>query len=79
MGKGVNVMKTKMDVKIKVTPRNIVDLLATDLSHLDTIVTELGGVIYVNAQIDLREDTIEKIIEICKKYGDCKLEAYLSD
>ena len=42
-----------------------------DIAH----VTDLGEKTFVYSMIDIREDTIEKLINICKEYGEVEVDA----
>lgn len=43
-----------------------------DIAH----VTDLGNKTFVYSLIDIREDTIEKLINICKEYGEVEVDAH---
>lgn len=39
-------------------------------------VTDLGEKTFVYSLIDLREDIVERLIDICKEYGECEVDAH---
>lgn len=72
-------MQTKMDVFITITPKVESRELYERLSPYRADVTDLGTKVYVVAKIDITEDKIEKIIDICKEYGNTSVEAHMAD
>ena len=70
-------MNTKMNVDITVTPKSRSRELYERLQPFKANVTDLGDKVFVDAEIDIREDTIEKIINICHEYGDCDIRAQM--
>lgn len=64
-----------MDVNITVKPRVKSRELYERLKSFNANVTDLGNVVYVYTKIDIREDAIEKILKICREYGDCSVDA----
>ena len=67
-------MNTKMTILITVYGDiDSADLYrrVCDVAH----VTDLGEKTFVYSRIDIREDTIEKLINICKEYGECTVDA----
>lgn len=72
-------MQTKMDVFITITPKVESRELYERLAPYRADVTDLGTKVYVAAKIDITEDKIEKIMDICKEYGDTSVEAHMAD
>ena len=70
-------MQTKMNLCITILPKIKSRELCEDLLPYDVDVTDLGNKACVRAQIDIREDTIEKLLAICDSYGDCSVDAHL--
>lgn len=72
-------METRMNVFITIKPkiksRELYEKLT--LSQEGVNVTDVGDKVYVYTQIDIREDAIERILAICKDYGDCSVDAHL--
>ena len=72
-------METRMNVFITIKPkiksRELYEKLV--LSQKGINVTDVGDKVYVYTQIDIREDDIERILAICKDYGDCSVDAHL--
>lgn len=71
-------MQTKMDVFITITPKVKSRELYERLAPYKADVTDLGTKIYVAAKVDITEDEIEKIMNICKEYGDTSVEAHMA-
>ena len=71
-------MQTKMDVFITITPRVESRELYERLAPYKADVTDLGTKVYVATKIDITEDKIEKIMDICKEYGDTSVEAHMA-
>lgn len=69
-------MKTKMEVTVSL--RGDIDRheLEEDLKEYECHVVPVGNRIMVKAAIDIREDTIEKILTACAKYGDNEVQAH---
>lgn len=67
-------MTTKMTVLVtiagKINSRELYDRIG-DVAH----VTDLGDKTLVYSRIDIRDDTVERVINTCKEYGECKVEA----
>lgn len=70
-------MNTKMEVYITVTPRSKSMELYERLQPFKANVTDLGDKVYVYTEIDIREDAIEKIMAVCRDYGDCEVNAQM--
>lgn len=70
-------MQAKMNLCITVTPKVKSRELYEELLPYNANVIDLGDKVYVRTQIDIREDAIEKIIEICDRYGECSVDANL--
>ena len=68
-------MQTKMDVYITVPAR--FSEISERLQPFEVKVTDLGTSVRVYAQIDIRNDAIEKILTICHEYGDCSVDAHM--
>ena len=70
-----------MNVYITITPRVKSRELYDRLKPLqnDINVTDTGDKVFVYTQIDIREDAVEKIMAICKDYGDCSVSAHVVD
>lgn len=72
-------MRTKMSVSIIVKgcteSKELCEELKTTPYKLNTI--DLGGKVLVYAYIDIRKPDIEDMLNICRKYGDCEVEAHL--
>lgn len=71
-------MQTKMDVFITIIPKVKSRELYESLTPYKADVTDLGTKIYVAAKVDITEDEIEKIMNICKEYGDTSVEAHMA-
>lgn len=71
-------MQTKMDVFITIVPRVENRELHERLAPYKAVVTDLGTKVCVAAKIDITEDKIEKIMNICKEYGDTSVEAHMT-
>jgi len=68
-------MNTKMHVTITIVPTiNTVNLIKK-LEEYGAEVTDVGKNIRVDTEIDIRENTIEFIMQACKAYGDCDVTA----
>lgn len=72
-------MQTKMDVFITIVPKVKSRELYERLAPYKAAVTDLGAKVYVATKIDITEDEIEKIMNICKEYGDASVEAHMVD
>lgn len=72
-------MQTKMDVFITIVPKVESRELYERLAPYGADVTDLGTKVYVATKIDITEDKIEKIMDICKEYGDTSVEAHMTD
>lgn len=72
-------MQTKMDVFITIIPKVESRELYERLAPYKADVTDLGTKVYVATKIDITEDKIEKIMGICKEYGDTSVEAHMAD
>lgn len=72
-------MQTKMDVFITIVPKVESRELCERLAPYKADVTDLGTEVRVVAKIDITEDKIEKIIDICKEYGNTSVEAHMAD
>lgn len=70
-------MNTKMDVYITVKPKSKSRELYERLQPFKANVTDLGDKVYVYTEIDIREDAIEKILDICHEYGECEVNAQM--
>lgn len=69
-------METKMSIMIVIkNPINSKELY-NKLSYLGVNVTDMGEKTYVHAQIDIKDDVVEKIINTCQSYGDCDVSAH---
>lgn len=72
-------MQTKMDVVITIVPKVESRELCERLVPYGADVTDLGTEVRVATKIDITEDKIEKIMDICKEYGDTSVEAHMVD
>lgn len=72
-------MQTKMDVSITIIPKVKIRELCERLAPYSVDVTDSGTEVCVAAKIDITEDKIEKIMDICKEYGDTSVEAHMTD
>lgn len=72
-------MQTKMDVFITIIPKVESRELYERLAPYKADVTDLGIKVCVATKIDITEDKIEKIMNICKEYGDTSVEAHMVD
>lgn len=72
-------MQTKMDVFITIVPKVESRELYERLTPYGADVTDLGTKVYVATKIDITEDKIEKIMDICKEYGDTSVDAHMAD
>lgn len=70
-------MNTKMDIHITITPKAKSKELFDELAAFNTDVKDIGGKIHATTEIDIREDAIEKILEICHEYGECEVKAQM--
>lgn len=70
-------MQTKMDVYVTIKPRAKSRELYERLRQYGANVTDLGDTVYVYTKIDIREDSIGKILGICNEYGDCSVDAHM--
>lgn len=68
-------MQTKMDIHITLKPRIKSRELCKRLAPFKANVTDLGDTVHVCTEIDIREDAIEKILKICKEYGEYSVDA----
>lgn len=68
-----------MNVFITIIPKVKNRELCERLSPYGVIVTDLGTEACVSVEIDITEDKIEKIMDICKEYGDTSVEAHMVD
>lgn len=68
-------MQTKM--KVVVTIKGHIDShkLYNQLQPYNLNVTDLGDKTLVYATIDIKEATIENILNVCGEYGECEVEA----
>lgn len=71
-------MRTSMSVYITVSPSSNGQELYNRLKSFKANVIDLGDSIFVTLDIDIREDTIEKVLMICREYGECVVEAYMA-
>lgn len=72
-------MQTRMNVYVTIRPRANTCEMYERLIPFNADVIDLGNIIYVNTEIDIREDTIEKVLKICKEYGECSIDAHMVD
>jgi hypothetical protein len=72
-------MKTKMSVSIIVNGCVESRELYEELKTYGLNVIDIGNKALVYATIDIRDPDIESILQICKKYGDCEVEAHPVD
>lgn len=72
-------MQTKMDISITIIPKVEIRELCERLAPYSVDVTDSGTEVCVAAKIDITEDKIEKIMNICKEYGDTSVEAHMTD
>jgi hypothetical protein len=70
-------MQTKMDIYVTIRPRKSNYELRRRLAFPEVNITEAADEIRVCARIDIRENTIEKILEVCNEYGDCSVYAHM--
>lgn len=70
-------MQTKMNVYITIESGIKSRELYERLRPFKANVTDMGDKVYVYMTIDLREDTIEKVLTICHEYGDCSVDAHM--
>ena len=68
-------MQTKMNIYVTVKPRAKSRELYERLAPFKANVTDVGDTVYVYTQIDIREDAVEKILSICREYGECSVGA----
>lgn len=68
-----------MNVVITIVPKVESRELCERLAPYGADVTDLGTEVSVAAKIDITEDKLEKIMNICKEYGDTSVEAHMSD
>lgn len=68
-----------MDVFITIVPKVKSRELYERLVPYNADVTDLGTKVRVATEIDITEDKIEKIIEICEEYGYTSVEAHMTD
>lgn len=68
-----------MDISITITPKAKSRELRERLAPYSVDVIDLGTEVCVAAKIDITEDKIEKIMDICKEYGDTSVEAHMVD
>lgn len=68
-------MQTKMSVLIIIKGKINSKELYEDLKPYGLNVTDTGEKTMVYATIDIREPTIEYILETCNKYGDYEVHA----
>lgn len=71
-------MKTTMSVYITINSARDGEELYRRLKEFKANVIDLDDTIFVTLDIDIREDTIEKVIMVCKEYGECVIEAYIA-
>lgn len=71
-------MQTKMDVFITIVPKVKSHEIYERLEPYKADVTDLGTKVCVATEIDITEDKIEKIMNICKEYGDISVEAHMA-
>lgn len=69
-------MQTKMDISITITPKVKSRELRERLAPYSVDVIDLGTEVCVATKIDITEDKIEKIMDICKEYGDTSVDAH---
>lgn len=72
-------MQTKMDISITIIPKVKICELCERLAPYSVDVTDSGTEVCVATKIDITEDKIEKIMNICKEYGDTSVEAHMTD
>ena len=70
-------MNTKMDIHITITPKAKSKELYNKLAAFNTDIKDIGDKIHVTTEIDIREDAIEKILEICHEHGECEVKAQM--
>lgn len=70
-------MQTKMSVLITIKGKIDSKELYEDLKQYGLNVTDMGEKTLIYAKIDIRDNTIEKILAICNKYGDPEVEAHI--
>ena len=71
-------MQTEMDVFITIIPKVKSRELYDRLAPYKANITDSGTKVYVATRIDITEDKIEKIMGICKEYGDTSVEAHMA-
>lgn len=67
-------MTTQMTILItihgQINSRELYDRVG-DIAH----VTDFGDKTMVYSLIDIREDAVERLINTCKEYGECEIDA----
>ena len=71
-------MQTKMDIFITIIPKVKSLELYSKLRPYKANVTDLGDKVLVTTKIDIREDDIEHIVNICKDYGEMSVKAHMA-
>lgn len=71
-------MTTKMSVKITMAPKGNTDELVKRLQTIGVEPNVVGnGIVQVDTIIDIRENTIEKILEAFNEFGDPEVKAHM--
>ncbi len=70
-------MQTKMSIFIVVNDCVDSRELYEELRPYRLNVIDIGSKALVHAIIDIRDADIENIVKICKRYGDCEIDAHL--
>ena len=68
-------MRTTMSVSIVITGCTESYKLYERLEKYNANVTDLGDKVYVTLKIDIRNELIEKVLEVCHEFGDCEVNA----
>lgn len=71
-------MNEKMNVYVTIRPKVKSRELYERLTPYNANVTDIGDKVFVYLTTDLDGEVIGKILDICKEYGDCSVDAHSS-
>ncbi len=70
-------MSTEMSILIEVKNCTDSKQLYDELKKYKPNVIDMGAKTVVHTTIDIRDDAMENILNVCNKYGSCDIEAHL--
>ena len=70
-------MSTKMELNVTIKPKINSYEVFERLRPYGSRVMDLGDQVFITSEIEYDANLIEGILDVCKEYGECTIEAYL--